>query len=231
MNDLAPRVIAVQEDLVTIEIPDARGASLMKNELIYICPRPREGEEPARLKAEVLSIRGRVGVAQVFENTHGVGPGDPIEQTGQLLSVKLGPGLLGTVYDGLQNPLELFASNFGLFLPRGKGKLPFAGPVSLDLSARRTHRRPCSSRRAAGHGDGGHLRAQGHGSLRSCRGSDGQLDSAGTGYHRRARRPVVGTGERGRAGQACSELARCGDRSPTPFWRPARASVFIRMNR
>jgi V/A-type H+-transporting ATPase subunit A len=126
MSDLAPRVIAVQEDLVTIEIPDVTGASLIKNELVYICPRPTEGAAPSRLKAEVLSIRGRIGVAQVFENTQGVGPGDPIEQTGRLLSVTLGPGLLGTVYDGLQNPLELFASDFGLFLPRGQESSPLS---------------------------------------------------------------------------------------------------------
>jgi V/A-type H+-transporting ATPase subunit A len=56
---------------------------------------------------------------QVFETTRGVAIGDAVEQTGQMLSVALGPGLLGQVYDGLQNPLELIAGQHGFFLPRG----------------------------------------------------------------------------------------------------------------
>jgi V/A-type H+-transporting ATPase subunit A len=48
-----------------------------------------------------------------------VGLGDQVEQTGKLLSVRLGPGLLGQVYDGLQNPLEALAVKHGVFLPRG----------------------------------------------------------------------------------------------------------------
>ena len=56
---------------------------------------------------------------QVFENTRGVSIGDGVEHTGEMLSVALGPGLLGQVYDGLQNPLELIASQHGFFLPRG----------------------------------------------------------------------------------------------------------------
>ena len=64
-------------------------------------------------------MRGREADAQVFESTRGVGIGDPVEQTGQLLSVTLGPGLLSQVYDGLQNPLAELASGYGTFLPRG----------------------------------------------------------------------------------------------------------------
>ena len=74
---------------------------------------------PGLLKAEVLQIEGRIAVAQVFENTAGVGIGDPVEQSGHMLSVKLGPGLLSQVYDGLQNPLEQLSADYGFFLPRG----------------------------------------------------------------------------------------------------------------
>ena len=56
---------------------------------------------------------------QVFENTRGVAVGDPVIQTNTLLSVTLGPGLLGQLYDGLQNPLESLAAEHGFFLPRG----------------------------------------------------------------------------------------------------------------
>ncbi len=67
----------------------------------------------------MLRVRGREADAQVFESTRGVGIGDPVEQSGQLLSVTLGPGLLSQVYDGLQNPLSELASDYGTFLPRG----------------------------------------------------------------------------------------------------------------
>jgi len=123
------RVIAVQNDLVTVE---ALGdAELTKNEVIYVCPPLQPGDrQPRRLKAEILSIRGRVAVAQVFESTLGVGVGDPVEQTGELLSVALGPGLLGTVYDGLQNPLSALAAEHGAFLPSGVDAAP------LDLQTK-----------------------------------------------------------------------------------------------
>ncbi|MEO0851968.1 MAG: V-type ATP synthase subunit A, partial [Cyanobacteria bacterium J06648_11] len=71
------------------------------------------------LGAEVLRIEGREAVAQVFESTRGIGVGDRVEQSGNQLSIALGPGLLGQVYDGLQNPLEGLAVNHGTFLPRG----------------------------------------------------------------------------------------------------------------
>ncbi len=112
---MTAHVIAVQDDLVTLEAHE--GVTLMKNEVIYICPRRVAGKE--RLKAEVLRVKGRFADAQVFESTRGVAVGDPIEQSGELLSVTLGPGLLGQVYDGLQNPLELLAIHHGNFLPRG----------------------------------------------------------------------------------------------------------------
>lgn len=72
-----------------------------------------------RLKSEVIRIRGNLAQLQVFEITKGVGIGDPVEFTGQLLAVELGPGLLGQVYDGLQNPLPQLAEQAGFFLERG----------------------------------------------------------------------------------------------------------------
>lgn len=112
-------VVAVQEDLVTIAMADSSPQPLRKNEVIYICLRTGAAERPVKLKAEVLRVRGRQADAQVFESTRGVSIGDPVEQSGELLSVTLGPGLLGQVYDGLQNPLAGLAAGFGTFLPRG----------------------------------------------------------------------------------------------------------------
>ncbi len=115
------RVLAVQDDLVTIEgIMTEDGLSaLKKNEVVYICPTRKDHGRQERLKAEVLRINGNTADAQVFENTSGVAVGDPVEQSNEMLSVSLGPGLLGQVYDGLQNPLESLASEYGYFLPRG----------------------------------------------------------------------------------------------------------------
>ncbi len=117
------RVIAVQDDLVKIEaLPGADGelAHLIKNEVVYICPGAVNAlGERERLKAEVLRVQGSTADAQVYESTAGVAVGDSVEQSGQMLSVKLGPGLLGQVYDGLQNPLHDLAASFGVFLPRG----------------------------------------------------------------------------------------------------------------
>ena len=113
------RVIAVQEDLVTIEMAESDAYPLVKNEVIYICPQRGSHQRTEKLKAEVLRVRGREADAQVYESTRGVGIGDLVEQTGQLLSVTLGPGLLSQVYDGLQNPLPEVAADYGIFLPCG----------------------------------------------------------------------------------------------------------------
>jgi V/A-type H+/Na+-transporting ATPase subunit A len=113
------KVVAVQDDLVTIAMDAERPRPILKNEVIYICPRRLDGDRQERLKAEVLRVNGTRADAQVFESTRGVGVGDPVEQTGELLSVRLGPGLLTQVYDGLQNPLAGLAAGYGTFLPRG----------------------------------------------------------------------------------------------------------------
>ncbi|MEQ8765671.1 MAG: V-type ATP synthase subunit A [Planctomycetota bacterium] len=110
------RIVAVQEGVVTIEV-DA-DTPVIKNEVAYIVV----GEQ--RLRGEVLRIRDREADLQVFEDTRGVRSGDLTELTGELLSVTLGPGLLGTVYDGLQNPLQALADEHGFFLPRGVIKEP-----------------------------------------------------------------------------------------------------------
>lgn len=105
------RVIAVKENLVEIEVN--AGVSIMKNEVGFILV------GGGRFQGEVLRVRGNVADMQVFEHTHGVRVGDPVELSGQVLSVRLGPGLLGQVVDGLQNPLKDLAEKNGIFLPRG----------------------------------------------------------------------------------------------------------------
>jgi V/A-type H+/Na+-transporting ATPase subunit A len=129
--DSLARVVSVQESLVTIEAGWENGAprALKKNELVLIVPqRPAADGRQERLKAEVLRIRGATADVQVFEDTRGICIGDPVEQTGEMLAVVLGPGLLGQVFDGLQAPLDKIAMEHGVFLPRGVDLSP------LDLA-------------------------------------------------------------------------------------------------
>ena len=71
------------------------------------------------LVGEVLGIRGNTATLQVYEETAGVKPGDPVYGTGLPLSVELGPGLIGGIFDGIQRPLEKLAQQSGNFIGRG----------------------------------------------------------------------------------------------------------------
>lgn len=104
------RVTAVNGNIVAIEVPDG---NIVKNEVAYVLL------DDKRLKAEVLRVYGNEADLQVFEDTEGVRVGDRVELTHRMLSASLGPGLLGTVFDGLQNPLETLANRDGFFLKRG----------------------------------------------------------------------------------------------------------------
>ena len=87
--------------------------SVRKNEVGYVLV------DDKRLKGEVIRINDGVASMQIYEMTNGIKVGDPVEFTGELMSVDLGPGLLTQVYDGLQNPLPQLAEQCGFFLERG----------------------------------------------------------------------------------------------------------------
>lgn len=72
-----------------------------------------------KLKGEVIEVAGEEAKVQVFEDTRGVALGTEVTFSGDLLEAELGPGLLQSIYDGLQNPLEQVANAAGLLLPRG----------------------------------------------------------------------------------------------------------------
>lgn len=103
-------VSSAQESLITIKV---QNGALMMNEVGYLVI----GE--MHLKAEVIRIRGKYADMQVYEDTIGVKVGDTVLMTKKMLSVELGPGLLGQVFDGLQNPLQALADRDGFFLKRG----------------------------------------------------------------------------------------------------------------
>lgn len=71
------------------------------------------------LKGEVIEITGNEAKVQVYEDTKGIQLDDVVEFTGDLLEAELGPGLLTSIFDGLQNPLVQVADQAGFFLPRG----------------------------------------------------------------------------------------------------------------
>lgn len=72
-----------------------------------------------RLIGEVIEMRGDTVSVQVYEETSGLGPGEPVISTGQPLSVELGPGLMKSIYDGIQRPLDVIMSQAGDYVPRG----------------------------------------------------------------------------------------------------------------
>jgi V/A-type H+/Na+-transporting ATPase subunit A len=102
-------VVKISGNMVTVLVD----STVIQNEVAFI----KHGNES--LKAEVIRVRGNRAETQVYESTGGLVVGDPVEFTGALLSVELGPGLLGQIFDGLQNPLPHLAEQHGFFLKRG----------------------------------------------------------------------------------------------------------------
>ncbi|MGM0592538.1 MAG: V-type ATP synthase subunit A, partial [Halobacteriota archaeon] len=77
----------------------ARDLDARMNDVVYV------GSEG--LMGEVIEIEGNITTIQVYEETSGIGPGEPVENTGEPLSVDLGPGMLNAIYDGVQRPLDV----------------------------------------------------------------------------------------------------------------------------
>ena len=87
------------------------GRGLPKMSLVYV------GE--LGLPGEVVSVSGEESVVQVYEDTAGLSAGQPVEPTGQPLSVLLGPGMIGNTYDGIARPLKAIEDQAGSFIARG----------------------------------------------------------------------------------------------------------------
>lgn len=81
-----------------------------------------------RLIGEVISLDGSTGTIQVYEETSGLKVGEEINSTGKPLSLKLGPGIIGNIFDGIERPLGLIFEKSGAFIDEGIGLL------SIDLS-------------------------------------------------------------------------------------------------
>ena len=95
MTENTGKVVSINGNLVSVQFD----GNVSMNEICFV----KVGN--TALKSEVIRIRGDIAQIQVYEMTNGIQCGDPVEFTGDMLSADLGPGLLGQVYDGLQNPL------------------------------------------------------------------------------------------------------------------------------
>jgi V/A-type H+/Na+-transporting ATPase subunit A len=104
-------VVGINGNMVTVEIT---AGNPVQNEVAFV----QCGSD--RLKAEVIRIQDKIVSIQVFEDTKGIKVGMDVEFSGELLAATLGPGLLGMIYDGLQNPLGLLKNRQDFFLMRGQ---------------------------------------------------------------------------------------------------------------
>lgn len=109
MNDNTGKIVAINGNMISVEFT----GNVRQNEVGFAVM----GE--MRLKAEVIRVHGTVADLQVFEDTRGLKVGDPVDFSTELLTVELGPGLLTSIFDGLQNPLPQLAEAAGYFLKRG----------------------------------------------------------------------------------------------------------------
>ena len=101
------KVTGIVSNLVTVET----SGPVAENEICYI------NLEGTSLMAEVIKVTGNKASVQVYESTRGLKNGDDVEFEGRMLEATLGPGLLSSVYDGLQNDLTTMT---GVFLKRGE---------------------------------------------------------------------------------------------------------------
>ena len=124
MTGTKAKVVGVNGNMVSI----AFDGNISMNEVGYV------NVEGKRLKGEVIRIRGDSAQMQVYEMTNGIRSGDTVEFDGDLLCAELGPGLLGQVYDGLQNPLPLVAEQAGFFLERGVYVDPLSKATKWDFT-------------------------------------------------------------------------------------------------
>ena len=90
-------------------------AENMADARMYDVVRVSEG----RLVGEIIELRGDKASIQVYEETSGIGPGEPVYSTGAPLSVELGPGLIESIYDGIQRPLTAIYAQVGERIVRG----------------------------------------------------------------------------------------------------------------
>jgi len=101
--------------VIARDIPNAK-----MYEMVYV------SEE--RLFGEIIEVEDNLSSIQVYEDTSLIGPDEPVYPTGFPLSIELGPGLIGSIYDGVQRPLDVLRAKYGDFVKRGI----FAPPLDRE---------------------------------------------------------------------------------------------------
>jgi V/A-type H+-transporting ATPase subunit A len=100
--------------IIKVAGPLVTAKQMSESKMYDVC---RIGEK--RLIGEVIELKGDVASIQVYEETDGIGPGETVEPLNTPLMVELGPGLVGSIYDGIQRPLDTIAKQSGYYIPRG----------------------------------------------------------------------------------------------------------------
>ncbi|MBT4586052.1 V-type ATP synthase subunit A, partial [Candidatus Peregrinibacteria bacterium] len=122
-------LIGCTDNIVEVEL--SADAMLAQGEIGYI--ELPDKDVTVQVMAEVLEVRENSCVMQVFEPTEGLCNGLKVTFSGDPLSIQVGPGMLGTVYDGLQNPLKELAHRDGFFLKRGSRVDPLDSTKMWDF--------------------------------------------------------------------------------------------------
>ncbi|KPK38842.1 MAG: ATP synthase subunit A [Omnitrophica WOR_2 bacterium SM23_29] len=102
-----PKIIKVSGPLVIAS--GCAGAKML--DIVHVSDR--------KLIGEIVELKNELAYIQVYEETAGIGPGEPVYLTNEPLAVELGPGLIGSIYDGIQRPLELIRNKYGDFVQHG----------------------------------------------------------------------------------------------------------------
>jgi V/A-type H+-transporting ATPase subunit A len=146
------KVTGIVSNLVTVET----NGPVAENEICYI------NLGGTKLMAEVIKVNGKNAQVQVFESTRGLKNGDEVEFEGRMLEVTLGPGLLSSVYDGLQNDLTTME---GVFLKRGEYTDPLNHEKLWDFTPTGKAWRQSNCRRLAWRSQRGLASSQDNGTI------------------------------------------------------------------
>ncbi|MFC1768036.1 hypothetical protein ACFLZ2_05820 [Candidatus Margulisiibacteriota bacterium] len=87
------------------------------------------------LIGEIIELKGDLASIQVYEDTGGLGPDEPVVSTNAPLSVELGPGIIGSIFDGIQRPLDVIKEKTGDFIPRGISVPPLSREKKWEFNA------------------------------------------------------------------------------------------------
>nr|XP_019821116.1 PREDICTED: V-type proton ATPase catalytic subunit A [Bos indicus] len=105
----------------------------------------------SELVGEIIRLEGDMATIQVYEETSGVSVGDPVLRTGKPLSVELGPGIMGAIFDGIQRPLsDISSQTQSIYIPRGVNVSALSRDVKWDFT-------PCKNLRVGSHITGGDI--------------------------------------------------------------------------